>query len=140
MVKLSEKVINQNLVPQLSKGKRGSDCKVGLWRIVRAILYRLKTVIQWRELPIRSLFGHHSISWNSVFYYFELSEFEGRLHISVTLHHSPSFFGSANSPPDINNGSYFSTEKSVPPEGLPQFYLLINLLFRCLLLEGVNFY
>ena len=48
--------------------------------------------------------------------------------------------GFANSPPDINNGSYFSTEKSVPPKGRPQFYLLINLLFRCLLSEGVNFY
>ena len=70
MVKLTKKMINKNLVPHLSKGKRGPGCKVGLWRIVRAILYRLKTGIQWRELPIRSLFGRHSISWNSVFYYF----------------------------------------------------------------------
>lgn len=70
MIKLSKKVINQKLVPHLSKGKRGPECKVGLWRIVRAILYRLKTGIQWRELPIKSLFGRHSIAWNSVFHYF----------------------------------------------------------------------
>ena len=80
MVKLSKKVINQNLVPHLSKGKRGPDCKVGLWRIVRAILYRLKTGIQWRELPIRSLFGRYSISWNSVFYYFTKWSKDGSLY------------------------------------------------------------
>jgi len=70
MMKLSKKLINQNLVPHLSKGKRGPSCKVGLWRIVRAILKRLKTGTQWRELPMRELFGRHTISWKTVFYYF----------------------------------------------------------------------
>ena len=70
MLKLSKKQINQKLVPHLSKGKRGPSCKVGLWRIVRALLYRLKTGTQWRELPLKQLFGRHVISWQSVFYYF----------------------------------------------------------------------
>lgn len=70
MIKLTKKMINAHLVPHLSKGKRGPDCKVGLWRIVRAILKRLKTGLQWRELPIKELFGRHKISWQSVFYYF----------------------------------------------------------------------
>lgn len=70
MLKLSKKSINQKLVPHLSKGKRGPKCKVGLWRIVRAILKRLKTGMQWRELPMRELFGRHTISWKTVFYYF----------------------------------------------------------------------
>ena len=70
MLKLTKKQINQKLVPHLSKGKRGPKCKVGLWRIIRAILYRLKTGVQWRELPMRQLFGRHLISWNTVFYYF----------------------------------------------------------------------
>lgn len=70
MIKLTKKMINEQLVPHLSKGKRGPDCKVGLWRIVRAILKRLKTGVQWRELPIRELFGRHAISWKTVFYYF----------------------------------------------------------------------
>jgi len=70
MSKIGKKVINQKLVPHLSKGLRGPKCKVGLWRIVRAILYRLKTGVQWRELPTKELFGRHAISWNTVFYYF----------------------------------------------------------------------
>ena len=70
MIKLSKKIINQKLVPHLSKGKRGPKCKVGLWRIVRAILKRLKTGTQWRELPMQELFGRHTISWKTVFYYF----------------------------------------------------------------------
>lgn len=70
MIKVSKKLINQKLVPHLSKGKRGPECKVGLWRIVRAILKRLKTGLQWRELPMRELFGRHTISWKTVFYYF----------------------------------------------------------------------
>jgi transposase len=71
MIKLSKKIINQKLVPHLSKGQRGPKCKVGLWRIVRAILKRLKTGTQWRELPMLELFGRHTISWQTVFYYFQ---------------------------------------------------------------------
>ena len=41
-----------------------------MWRIVRAIIKRLKTGLQWRELPIKSLFGRHQISWKTVYYYF----------------------------------------------------------------------
>lgn len=70
MLKLTKRQINQNLVPHLSKGKRGPDCKVGEWRIVRAILYRMKTGVQWRELPMDSLFGRHLTSWQSVYHYF----------------------------------------------------------------------
>lgn len=70
MLKLTKRQINQKIVPHLSKGKRGPSCKVGLWRIVRAILYKLKTGAQWRELPLKSLFGRHTITWQSVFYYF----------------------------------------------------------------------
>ncbi|WP_253271325.1 transposase [Saprospira grandis] len=30
--------------------------KAPLWQIVKAIIYRLKTGCQWRELPIQSFF------------------------------------------------------------------------------------
>lgn len=43
MIKLTKKIINLQLGPHLSKGKLGSECKVGLWRIVWVLLYRLKT-------------------------------------------------------------------------------------------------
>ena len=80
MIKLGKKVINQKFVIYLSKGKRGPECKVGLWRIVRAILYRLKTGVQWRELPLKELFGRHTITWNSVFYYFSKWSKDGSLY------------------------------------------------------------
>ncbi len=35
MLKLTKRQINQNIVPLLSKGTRGSRCKVGEWRIYR---------------------------------------------------------------------------------------------------------
>ncbi|WP_367613655.1 transposase [Saprospira grandis] len=34
--------------------KIGSKTKAPLWQIVKAIIYRLKTGCQWRELPIQS--------------------------------------------------------------------------------------
>lgn len=80
MIKLTKKIINQELVPHLSKGKRGPKCKVGLWRIVRAILKRLKTGTQWRELPMRELFGRHTITWKSVFHYFSKWSKDGSWH------------------------------------------------------------
>jgi len=71
VIKLSKKIINSQLVPHLSTGKRGPKCKVKLWRIVRAIMQRLKTGVQWRELPMKDLFGRNIISWKTVFYYFQ---------------------------------------------------------------------
>lgn len=80
MFKLTKKIINNELIPHLSLGKRGTGCKVGLWRIVRAILKRLKTGCQWRELPMKELFGRYTISWQSVFYYFQKWSKDGSWH------------------------------------------------------------
>lgn len=70
MFKLTKKIINYHLVPHLTKGKRGPECSVGLWRIVRSIVHRVKTGSQWRELPTRGWFGRHTITWNAVYYYY----------------------------------------------------------------------
>lgn len=86
MFKLTKKIINNELVPHLSKGKRGPACKAGLWRVVRAILKRLKTGCQWRELPVEGLFGRHSMSWQSVYYYFSKWSKDGswsRMHAAL---------------------------------------------------------
>lgn len=69
MLKLKKKVIEAELVPHLSQGSRGPAPKERTWRIVRAILYRMKSGCQWRELPIRSLF-YKKISWESVYHHF----------------------------------------------------------------------
>lgn len=85
-MKLTKKLITALILPNLSVGKRGPKCKVGLWRIVRAIFYRLKTGCQWRMLPMKELFGRHSINWESVYYYFNKWCADGsweRLQLSV---------------------------------------------------------
>ena len=69
-VNLSKKFITENLLPFLSQSKLGRKLKVPLWRIVKAIIYRLKTGCQWRELPIRAFCSGILITWNTVYYHF----------------------------------------------------------------------
>lgn len=42
-VNLSKKFMIKNLLPHLSQSNLGRKKKVPLWRIVKAIIYRLKT-------------------------------------------------------------------------------------------------
>jgi len=58
------------IVPYLSKGKRGNKTGQPLWQIVRAILYRLKTGCQWRQLPLKEFFDKQQLSWQGVYYHF----------------------------------------------------------------------
>lgn len=70
IIKLKKKEIEHSLVSHLSQGNRGPKPAVGVWRIVRAILYRLKTGCQWRELPMSALFNK-PIHWQTVYYHFK---------------------------------------------------------------------
>lgn len=70
-VNLSKKFITHNLLIYLDKSSFGRLVKVPIWKIVRAIIYRLKTGCQWRELPLQSLFGKKIIRWQSVYYHFK---------------------------------------------------------------------
>lgn len=67
---LSKNTIETWILPHLPIGKRGFETTVALEEIVLAILYRLKTGCQWRELPTKELFSDKILTWNSVFYYF----------------------------------------------------------------------
>ena len=69
-VNLSKKFITKNLLPYLSQNHLGRKTKVPLWRIVKAIIYRLKSGCQWRELPLGAFFSRILITWNSVYYHF----------------------------------------------------------------------
>ena len=69
-VKLSKKFITKNLLPHLSQSNLGRKLKVPLWRIIKAIIYRLKTGCQWRELPISAFCSRILICWNTVYYHF----------------------------------------------------------------------
>lgn len=41
-----------------------------MYKIINAILYKLKTGVQWRYLPMRELFGTTQYSWKSVYHHF----------------------------------------------------------------------
>ena len=69
-VNLSKKFITKNLLPHLSQTKLGRKPKVPLWRVVKMIIYRLKSGCQWRELPIAAFCSRILINWNSVYYHF----------------------------------------------------------------------
>lgn len=69
-VNISKKFITKNLLPHLSQTNRGRKPKVPLWRIIKAIIYRVKTGCQWRELPVPLFCGRILINWNSIYYHF----------------------------------------------------------------------
>jgi transposase len=58
------------ILPHLSVAKRGYTTKSQLVEIVNAILYNLKTGIQWAYLPVSSLFSEVVLSYKSVFWHF----------------------------------------------------------------------
>ncbi|MFN4198638.1 MAG: IS5 family transposase [Flavobacterium sp.] len=67
---LDKDTIEMEIVAYLPKTQRGFPPTVPLVEIVNAILYKLKTGIQWRELPIKSLFEREPLSWQSVYYHY----------------------------------------------------------------------
>ena len=67
---LGKDTINNWIIPFLSVGKRGFKSNFDLASIFLLILKRLKTEVQWRELPIEVYFEKGEISWQNVYYYF----------------------------------------------------------------------
>ena len=69
-VKLSKKFITNHLLIHLTPSHLGRNTKVPLWRIIKAIIYRLKTGCQWRELPVAVFCNKVLITWQTVYYHF----------------------------------------------------------------------
>lgn len=68
---LSKNTIEQYILPNLSIGLRGKECEIEqLTDIVSAILYRLKTGCQWRQLPVKHFFNNKVLTWQGVYYHF----------------------------------------------------------------------
>ena len=67
---LSKNTIQKWIIPHLSVGSRIFEPTVPLSELVEAILYRLKTGCQWRELPTKEFFGGTILSWNTVYYHY----------------------------------------------------------------------
>ena len=67
---LGKDTINKWIISFLSARKRGFKSNFDLASIFLLILKRLKTEVQWRELPIEVYFEKGEISWQNVYYYF----------------------------------------------------------------------
>lgn len=67
---LDKDIIKREIVPYLPLAKRGFQTTVGLEEIVNAILYKLKTGVQWHQLPVKALFEENVLSWESVYYHY----------------------------------------------------------------------
>ena len=69
-VLMDEDSISRHILPYLSTGKREGKFKVSKSHIVAAILYKLKTGCQWRQLPTKAFFAGYALSWQGVYYHF----------------------------------------------------------------------
>ena len=67
---LDKDIIESEIIPHLPTAKRGFTTKSSLSEIVNAILYKLKSGVQWRLLPVSSLFSDVVLHYNSVFSHF----------------------------------------------------------------------
>jgi transposase len=66
---LSTKNIKKDIYPFLAFGNSWDNTKVKLYQVVKAIIYRLKTGCQWRQLPLKQFF-RTKYSWNSVYFHY----------------------------------------------------------------------
>jgi transposase len=67
---LDKDIIKSEIVPYLPLAKRGFQATVPLEEIVNAVLYKLKTGVQWHQLPVKALFEENVLSWESVYYHY----------------------------------------------------------------------
>jgi len=67
---LDKDTIEMEIVPLIPKTKRGFPPTVPLVEIINAILYKLKTGVQWNQLPVKALFDGQPLVWNTVYYHY----------------------------------------------------------------------
>ena len=67
---LHKDIIRTWILPYLSTGTRGPACQVDLLEVVEAILYKLKTGCQWRQLPVKQFFIGRLLTWSGVYHHF----------------------------------------------------------------------
>lgn len=67
---LDKNTIEMEIIPHIPLAKRGFQPTVPLVEIVNAILYKLKTGVQWHQLPTRVFFEQRPLSWEVVYYHY----------------------------------------------------------------------
>lgn len=63
---LDKDTIEMEIVPFIPK----TNPTVPLVELINAILYKLKTGVQWNQLPVKELFEKHPLTWNAVYYHY----------------------------------------------------------------------
>lgn len=74
---LDKDTIISEILPLLSIAKRGFICKANIVEVINCILYKLKTGIQWYQLPVTALFSDVVLSYKTVFYHFRKQSKKG---------------------------------------------------------------
>ena len=68
---LGKDMIERWIVPHPSVGSRGTKMRVEMWRVVSAILYRLKSGCQWEMLPVEKFFtSKNRLTAGGVYHHF----------------------------------------------------------------------
>lgn len=67
---LDKDTIKTEILPHLSKAKRGYITQSCLIDVINAILYKLKTGCQWALLPVKALFSGKVLSYGAVFHHY----------------------------------------------------------------------
>ena len=67
---LDKDTIKNEILPHLSKTKRGYVTQSCLIEVVNAILYKLKTGCQWALLPVKALFSGKVLSHGAVYHHY----------------------------------------------------------------------
>ncbi len=60
---LDKDIIEMEIVPNIPMPRRGFPPRVALSEIVNAVLYKMKTGVQWGYLPVTSLFSARALTW-----------------------------------------------------------------------------
>lgn len=64
---LDKDTIEEEIIPHLPKRKRGFKPKVPIYELINSILYKLKTGIQSKFLPVKQLFLGYIPSYKTIF-------------------------------------------------------------------------
>ena len=67
---LDKDTIEKEIVAYIPRPSRGFPPRAPLHEIVNAILYKLKTGLQWEHLPVQTLFSVTVLSWQSVYHHY----------------------------------------------------------------------
>ena len=77
---LDKDTIEMEIVPYIPLSKRGFAPRVPLSQIVNAVLYKMKTGVQWEYLPVNALFDSDPLSWQGVYHHFRKWCLSGTFH------------------------------------------------------------